>query len=113
MKESRRASQRIPIRIEAQFISNKASYLALIKNISECGIYMKIPHTERIENFKPGTKVNLKFKLPSGQLLPLKCKEIWSIKKASNGLIKHIGLEIIHPPQKYKTFYQAVKFFQQ
>ena len=110
---SRRASQRIPIRIEAEFVSKKVNCLALVKNISECGIYAKITHIRPIENFKPNIKVNIKFRFPSGQFLHLKCKRIWSIKKPSNSLIEHMGLEIIRPPQEYNNFYQAVKFFKQ
>ena len=113
MKVSRRASNRIPVRIEAEFVSNKTSCLGLVKNISECGIYVEITHIEHIENLKPNINVNLKFRFRTGQFLHLKCNKIWSIKNPSNSLIEHVGLKIIRPPQEYNNIYQAVKFFKQ
>ncbi len=106
MKVSRRASQRIPIHLEAELVSNKARCSAFIENISECGIHVKITCKE---NYDPDTKVNLKFRLPSGRSLHLICKRIWSKNNVSNSLIEHTAMEIINPPQEYKKFYQAVK----
>ncbi len=106
MKVSRRTSQRIPIHLEAELVSNQSNCFAFIENISECGICVKITC---IEKFKPDTKVNLKFQLPSGQFLQLTCEEKWSKKNISNSMIEQIGMEIINPPQEHKLFYHAMK----
>jgi hypothetical protein len=109
MQASRRDCQRIPVKLEAELVYNKAICFALIENVSEDGIYAKITSMERIDNFKADKKVNLKFRLSSGQFLRLTCEEKWSKRNISNSMIEQIGLKIINPPQEYNYFYNAVK----
>ncbi len=103
---SRRTCQRIPIHLEAKFVSDKASYMGSIENISESGIYAKITC---MENFTPDTKAHIKFQIPDGQPLDLECKRAWSKKDMSDNVTEHIGMEIINPPQEYNYFYDKVK----
>ena len=109
MQASRRDCQRIPVNLEAELAYKKATCFAFIENVSDRGIYVKITCIERIDDFKPGTKINIKFRLPSGQFLHLTCEEKWSKKNISNSMIEQIGMKIINPPQEYKHFFNTVK----
>ncbi|KPJ98399.1 MAG: hypothetical protein AMK71_11470 [Nitrospira bacterium SG8_35_4] len=103
---NKRVKKRINIGLDAAFGS---SCMALTENISEGGIYVKIACTETAANIRPGAMVNLALELPSGKLLTLKCKKVWSNKNTSNSLIEHIGVEIINPPDEYKFFYHRLR----
>jgi len=81
-----------------------ACCMALTENISESGIYVKIACTETTATIRPGALMSLALELPSGKLLNLTCKKVWSNKNTRNSLIEHIGVEIINPPDEYKFF---------
>jgi hypothetical protein len=102
----KRVGKRINIGLDAEFDS---SCMALTENISEGGIYVKIACTEPASIIKPGTQLKLIIELPSGKLLDLACKKIWSNRNTSNSLIEHIGVEIINPPDEYKYFYHRLR----
>ena len=109
MQVSRRDCQRIPFTLEAELVYNKATCFALIENVSENGIYVKITSMDRIEDFNPDTKILLKFRLSSDEFLQLTCEEKWSKRNISNSMIEQIGMKIINPPQEYKHFFNTVK----
>jgi hypothetical protein len=88
----KRAGKRINIGLYTEFGS---SCTALTENISEGGIYVKIASTESTTNIRPGARMDLAIELPSGKLLNLSSKKVWSNKNTYNSLIKHIGVEII------------------
>ena len=102
----KRIGKRINIGLDAEFGS---SCSALTENISEGGIYVKIAYTEPSGSIKPGTTLKLVIELPSGKLLDLNCKKIWSTKNTSNSLIEHIGVKIINPPDEYIYFYHHLR----
>ena len=103
---NKRVGKRINIGLDAEFDSNCS---ALTENISENGIYVKIARTESTTPMRPGATVNLALKLPSGKLLTLTCKKVWSNRITSNSFIEHIGVEIINPPDEYKYFYHRLR----
>lgn len=102
----KRVGKRINIGLHTELGS---SCMALTENISEGGIYVKIASTESTTNIRPGARVDLAIELPSGKLLNLSCKKVWSNKNTSNSLIEHIGVEIINPPDEYKYFYHHLR----
>jgi hypothetical protein len=102
----RRTCQRIPLHLEAKLVSDKASYIGFIENISESGLYAKITC---MDNSAPDSNPHIKFRVPHGQPLDLECKRVWSRKDMSDNLTEHIGMEIVNPPQEYNHFYQNVK----
>jgi hypothetical protein len=51
--------------------------------------------------FTPGTKVELKIKLPSEETLILHCEIMRSKNTSPDGLTSGIGMEIINPPSEY------------
>jgi hypothetical protein len=97
----KRVGKRLHFGLDAQFGSG---CMAFTENISEYGIYVKIACTEPTTHIKLGTMVNLIVQLPSGQLLELMCKKIWSNKNTPSSLIEHIGIQLINPPQDYIYF---------
>jgi len=102
----KRVKKRINIGLDAEFGS---SCTALTGNISEGGIYVKIACTESVSNIRPGERMNLALALPSGKLLNLTCKKVWSNKISPDSFIEHIGVEIINPPDEYKYFYHRLR----
>jgi len=102
----KRIGKRIPIGLDAAFDS---SCMALTENISETGIYIKMACTEPASAIEPGTMVSMVIELPSGKMLNLNCRNIWSSKNSSNSLIEHMGFEIINPPDEYRYFYSHLR----
>ena len=105
---SDRIFKRIPVNIEAEIISYSGSYPAYIRNVSEHGIHVKVAEMEPVSFSKPDTKVDLKFRLPSGTTINLYCRKKWSNKNTANSFIENIGIEIIDPPDEYIKFLRVM-----
>ena len=108
MEATRRNCNRIPVNLDAELVYGNTTCYAFIENISKFGIYVKITCIESTLNDKPDAMVNVKFKIPSGQVLNILCEERWSKKNIETSLIEQVGMKIIDAPQEYMNFYQSV-----
>ena len=105
----KRRSRRLQVSLKAERISGNEKHGVFIENISENGIYMLTTPSSAHKKYAPGTDVDLKFRLSSGETLNLRCKVKWSyLKVPPNGLTDCIGLEIIDPPKQYIEFVKAL-----
>ncbi len=104
----RRCSNRIPVKFEAELISNGIRYDGVIENLSEDCIYIRTLPKKTAVDFPPETTLELEFQLPSGETLNLHCKVIWSNKTTPNGLTNNLGLEIIEIPLTYEEFFKTL-----
>ena len=105
----KRRSQRTVISSKAELILGDKNYSGLVANVSEKGIFIIITAPDKTTiDFAPETTVELKFELPSGEILNLHSKIKWSYKTLSNHITYSIGMEIIEPPLKYKEFLETL-----
>ena len=103
----RRNAQRKKARVEAEFVSEDFSCTGIIENLSVRGISLETDSPNLLSQstrFTPGTKFQVKFKTPAGELITLNCKVIWSFKTAPHGLRKKVGMEVVFPPPSYIDF---------
>ena len=106
-----RISKRISVILDGEIISHSRHCSAIVNNISENGIFVKIPLKEREK--KQSLDLNffsLKLQLPTGDLVSLNCIKKWSYQHSSGSLIEHIGIEVINPPQQYKKYLKSLRF---
>ncbi len=101
---NKRRSKRQMVSLITRFASNNSSYTALIENISEEGIFMRVSPSSNGLNLTPGSKLKLLIKLPSGEFLSSQCNVIWSYKTPPHGLINSAGMEITNPSPQYADF---------
>jgi hypothetical protein len=101
-----RLFKRIPVNIEAEIISFSVSCPAFIMNISEYGIHARIANLEPVISSNSETDVGFKFRLPSGETINLYCRKKWSYKNTANSFIENVGMEIIDPPNEYRSFFR-------
>jgi hypothetical protein len=105
----KRAFQRTPVRIEAELISDYLNFAAFIGNLSASGIYIITIHTEDRMDFTQETPLELKFQIPSGEMLSLHCKKRWSNTITPNSLLGRMGMEIIDPPAEYSEYLKTLQ----
>ncbi len=101
---NKRRSKRQMVSLITRFASNNSSYTALIENISEEGIFMRVSPSSNGLTLTPGSKLKLLIKLPSGEFLSSQCNVIWSYKTPPHGLINSAGMEIMNPSPQYADF---------
>jgi NADH dehydrogenase FAD-containing subunit len=100
-----RISDRILKELKADLIENRARYDATIENFSENGIKVI---TDTAVDILPDETIDLEFEIPSGEVLSLHCKVIWSSKISSESLLKDIGLEITENSLEYEDFFKTL-----
>ncbi len=103
----RRNFQRKKSRLEVELISEDMKCLGYIENFSERGISLETDSADLLSQstrFTPGSKFEVKFQTPAGELISLNCKVIWSFKTAPHGLTKKVGMEVVFPPPSYIDF---------
>lgn len=106
----KRRFKRIKVKLKAERISGDEKYGVLIEDISENGIHIITTPSNTHKKYTPGTDIDLKFLLISGETLNLHCKVIWAHSKIPpDGLTDSIGMEIIDPPPKYIEFVKALR----
>ncbi|MEW6417789.1 MAG: PilZ domain-containing protein [Nitrospirota bacterium] len=106
----KRRYKRIKVNLKAERISGDEKYGVFIENISEHGICMITTHLKTHSKYTPGTDIDLRFRLSSGQTLNLCCKVIWAHSKIPpDGLTDSIGLKIIDPPLQYIEFVRTLR----
>lgn len=135
MEKRRSKRKKITISLDAKLISGNKTYAGFIENLSEHGmkwyqyegfienlskneISIKTAPAKAALDIVPGTKIELEFKLPSGETMNLLCRVIWSYKTlqepadspdADTGpKYTTIGMEITGPPLKYKKFFKSL-----
>jgi len=105
----KRRTKRIKVNLKAERISGNEKHGVFIENISENGIHMITAPAEIHKKYAPGTYIDLKFQLTTGEILNLQCKVRWAhLKVPPNGTTDSIGLEIIDPPAKYLQFVRTL-----
>lgn len=106
----KRHFKRIKVNLKAERISGNEKYGVYIEDISENGIHIITTPSNTHKKYTPGTDIDLKFLLTSGETLNLHCKVRWAHSKIPpDGLTDSIGLEIIDPPLKYIEFLRALR----
>ena len=106
----KRHNKRKPGIFKAEIISGGKSYSGVIKNLSESGAFVEIVPTEIVKDFIPGTKLEVKFQLPSGDNVNIGCEVVWlySKKFSPDGLKQNsIGVEIA-PSKKLNDFLKTL-----
>jgi len=105
----RRRYKRKVVKLNAERISGNERYTVFIENISENGIYMINAPSGAVKSYLPGTEIDLKFQLSSGETLDIRCRVIWSYKRTPpDELTDSVGMEIIDPPLKYREFVRTL-----
>ncbi|OGL45041.1 MAG: hypothetical protein A2W05_08530 [Candidatus Schekmanbacteria bacterium RBG_16_38_10] len=106
----RRHSKRIIFNLNAELISNGKNYTGVTGDLAENGISVTTAPMESAIDFIPGTMVELKLRLPSGETITLLCEIIWlhSYKLRSFRIANNIGMKIINPSLTYKEFLKTL-----
>ena len=110
MQEKRR-SKRKNVNINGEIILDELTCAGHIENVSENGIYVKISSEDPLSSsvrFTPGMELRIHFQSPSGEMLKLQCKVIWSYKAEPHGLTERIGMEVIFPPPGFMKLYKEL-----
>jgi hypothetical protein len=103
-----RLSERFLNEFKAVLILNRDRYDATIENFSENGIKAIAESTDIALDFLPDETIDLKFEIPSGEVLSLYCKVIWANKISSDSLMQDIGLEITENSPEYEDFFKSL-----
>ncbi|OGW57378.1 MAG: hypothetical protein A2Z09_04245 [Nitrospirae bacterium RBG_16_43_8] len=105
----RRHFRRIMVNLKAERISGNEKYSVFIENISESGINMITTTSKDNKKYAPGTEIELRLKLSTGETMHLHGLTKWAYyKMPPDGLTDRICLEIIDPPQEYISFVRAL-----
>jgi hypothetical protein len=107
----KRQYKRKNVHLNAEIISAAKVSPCLIENISGLGMNVETDAADPLSTksrFTPGDKYKVRFNTPSGDLITLQCRVIWSYKTAPHGLKKKIGLEILDPPADYINFFKEI-----
>ncbi|MHA2219366.1 MAG: PilZ domain-containing protein [Candidatus Hodarchaeales archaeon] len=100
----KRSCQRINVFLTGEFLINDENIPALIEDLSLNGIYIKLSPCNSSIDIPVGQEHELKFKLPSGEVLNYNCTVKWLCKALPHNVVTCIGSEIMNPTQKYKEF---------
>jgi hypothetical protein len=104
-----RQYHRIIVSLPAEVVFNDKSYASTIENLSENGVYVVTAPQGGRSGFTPGTLLELKFRLPSGEKYSLNCRIIWSYQTPPHGFTDSVGMEIINPSVSYKELLKTLK----
>lgn len=104
LNTKKRDNKRKDVGLEAVVLAGSMRYPAFIENISENGMFLRIAYFNEMIEFIPGEVLKLEITMPSGKILYLRCREIWSHINAPSSMMKVSGVEIIDPPAWYMDF---------
>lgn len=99
-----RRKKRLLVSLDAEIVHAGTTYKGFIGNLSEEGVYMRVASSNSSIYFDPGTEVELKFEVPSGETLNLPCRVTWSDRTIPGSVIQKLGMEVINATDKYKEF---------
>ncbi len=100
----KRRSKRIIKRLEAKFISGGISYTGITSNLSKQGIFVRTK-----KGLTPGTILELKLYLPSGEGINLHGKVKRTVKTQFQNIKNGMGIELIDIPPKYIEFLKTLR----
>jgi hypothetical protein len=104
----RERSDRIDIEIEAEIIfSVHLRYMALIVNFSNEGLSVVVT-AQNESDFSWGSKFDLEFETPTGELLKIHCEVMRSHKISHDEMIYNLGLKIIENSPEYDEFFKTL-----
>ncbi|MHA2474898.1 MAG: PilZ domain-containing protein [Promethearchaeota archaeon] len=103
-----RQSERVLKEFKAQLILNRERHDVIIDDFSANGMKVRTEQTNTDVNFLPDKIVDLEFEIPSGEILNLNCKLIWSSKMSSDSLIQDIGLKLNEASPMYEEFFKSL-----
>jgi hypothetical protein len=103
-----RLSERVLKEFKAQLVLNRERYDVVLENFADNGIKVRTEPTGTDINFLPDAIVDLEFEIPTGEMLNVNCKLIWSSKISSDSLIQDIGLKINETSPLYEEFYKSL-----
>ena len=109
----RRYYKRVIVSLNADIISSNKSYRGVIENVAEKGLFIRIPSTKSAIDFIPGTMIEVKFQLLTGDILTLYSEIRWLHTRiiytnSQRTLTNSIGMEILAPPRQYKEFFNSL-----
>ena len=88
--------------------SDATSYAGFIKNASEEGLaYETYSYASTLNKLSRKKTINLMMKMPSGEMLKMKCSIKWLSKHSTWSLFK-MGMKIIDPPMKYREYVKTL-----
>ncbi len=100
-----RLFRRIRVSLKAEHIWDGSRLPVFIENISEQGMHMVTLHKGPDNQLSPGTHVDLKLQMTTGESLPLRCEVRWSAAQAPpDGVTDSVGLRVCDPPPQYVSF---------
>ena len=97
-----RRSKRAILDIAAEIIDGDRRRAGTIENLSDEGIYVVTAPTKSEKDLFPGTEVEIRFWLPSGENIQLHCVVQWSYLTPPHGYTFSMGLRITDPPLTYQ-----------
>lgn len=103
-KLKNRRSRRVMVSLTAKIAADNLDYIGLIENISEHGVFVRIPPLRHEIDLTPGKKFELHIKLPSGSLFSSPCNVVWSCKTPPHNLVNSVGMEVLNPHSNYINF---------
>jgi hypothetical protein len=103
----RRRAKRVTVNLKAERISCTKNCSVFIENLSETGISMITSPTNN-KVYVPGSGINLKLKLSTGDIIKLNCNVKWYYDSSSDDMTNSVGLEIIDPPDDYMEFLKTL-----
>ncbi|HDZ61581.1 MAG TPA: PilZ domain-containing protein [Nitrospirae bacterium] len=108
-KGKKRRFKRVSVGIITEIIVGSKRYTGFMKELSAGGMQIITGPVRAITHFVPGSVVDIKFQLPTGQMLTLHCEVRWlhTVKARSEGLINSMGLAILDVPPRYKAFFKT------
>ena len=106
----RRRYERSSVQLKAKLTIGNSNYTGFIENLSLYGAYVEIVSLNVQINLNLKTKVEMKFKIPSGEILNIHGEVRWFRfdNTISNELKSYIGMEILEPPSKYREFLKTL-----
>lgn len=82
---------------------------AIVGNVSEEGIGYTLTTFMRVEaEFAPRKEINLSIKIPSGDVLNLRCEIQWFLKQSEERGSLLMGMKIIDPSESYREWIQTM-----
>lgn len=104
----KRSSERITVNLKAERISGDEVHSTFIENISEAGLQIMTAPAEKGSVLIPGTMVQLKLGLSTGETLDLHCQVVWADTPPPDDLTNRVGMKIITAPSRYREFVQSL-----
>ena len=102
--KERRLSKRLTVSMKAERISCTNNCSVFIENLSDTGIHMITAPAKNPNLFVPGSAIQLKLKIATGNTIKLQCKVKWAYDNSPEDLTNSVGLEILDPPDTYLKF---------